>query len=59
MKAGFLLPLLLLAMESSACSVCAGALPPRTLNAYWIMTVLMSLLPFGMLGTGLWWWLRR
>ncbi len=56
MKTRFLLPLLMLAAESHACSVCMGALPPRTLNVYLLMTLLMTLMPFAMLGMGLWFW---
>ena len=40
--------------ESFGCAVCGGPLSPRTLNAYVIMTLILSLFPFLMLGTGIW-----
>lgn len=43
---------------SMACSVCGGPLTPRTLNAYILMTMLLSLFPFLLLGTGLWVYLK-
>ncbi len=42
-----------------ACSVCGGPMTPRTLNAYIVMTSVLSLSPFLLLGTGLWVFLKR
>ncbi|HET9328830.1 MAG TPA: hypothetical protein VFQ05_18855 [Candidatus Eisenbacteria bacterium] len=41
-----------------ACPVCGGGDSPRTQAAFFNTTVLLSLLPLGLIGGGMW-WLKR
>jgi hypothetical protein len=46
--------LLLLPAAAHACAVCGG-FADRNRQAFFNMTILLSLLPLGLIGTGLWW----
>ncbi len=50
---------MLLPAAAHACAVCGAGLQDRSANAFVGITALLSLLPMGMIGAGLWWTRRN
>ncbi|MEW6467688.1 MAG: hypothetical protein AB1458_02120 [Bacteroidota bacterium] len=57
-KTGYILLLLLPPAAAGACPMCQGEIAERTISAYKIITVALTLLPF-MLGGGIYWWIKQ